>query len=203
MRKNSKTSQAGAKDRLLDAACDVMLAKGYAAASVDEICAACGLTKGCFFHHFESKEDLAKAVAERMYGAAKETFRTAPFRGLSDPLDRVFGYVDFLIEMSRSPEAANGCILGTFSQELADTHPGVRSVCANCFKDWAEDLEKDLRAAKAKYAPKATWTAHGLAEHLIAVLEGAIILAKAKQDRKAVEDGLLHFKAYLKVLMEK
>ncbi|RJP32201.1 MAG: TetR/AcrR family transcriptional regulator [Phycisphaerales bacterium] len=203
MPKTTSTSGQATRDRLLDAAHELMAVKGYTAASVDEICSAAGMTKGAFFHYFDSKEELARALAERVYASAKKTFTAAPCRTLSDPLERVFGYVDLLIEMSRDPAAAKGCILGTFSQELADTHPGIRSVCAACFKDWAADLEKDLRAAKAQYAPKATWTAHGLAEHLIAVLEGAIILAKAKQDRKPIEDGLLHFKTYLRSLMER
>ena len=53
------------KIKLVDAAVSVVRAKGYAAARVDDICAAAGLTKGSFFHHFDSKEDLALAAAER------------------------------------------------------------------------------------------------------------------------------------------
>ena len=51
--------------KLLDAAVSVIRAKGYSAARVDDICAAAGLTKGSFFHHFASKEELALAIEER------------------------------------------------------------------------------------------------------------------------------------------
>src|SRR5712692_787399 len=188
------------KQKLLDAAEELMLAKGYTATSVDEVCEAAGLTKGSFFHYFEGKEHLGRLVAERFFSSRKQLFQSAPFRQKKDPLDRVYGYVDFLIDMSRDPMAATGCLLGTFVQELSETHPKIRSVCAACFGEQAEFLKQDLEQAKAKYAPRARWSTQSLAEHLIAVVQGAIILAKAKQDRKVIEASLLHLREYLKCL---
>jgi TetR/AcrR family transcriptional repressor of nem operon len=199
MRKAEPDSQA--KQKLLDAAQELMLTKGYTNTSVDEICEAAGLTKGSFFHYFDGKEHLGRLVAERFAAAKQQMFQSAPFRQKTDPLDRVFGFVDFLIEMSHTPMAAKGCLLGTFVQELAHTHPKIRSVCAACFEKSADSLTRDLEEAKAKYAPGARWGPQSLAEHLIAVVQGAIILAKAKQDPKPLEEGLLHFREYLKVLV--
>src|SRR5438874_8907696 len=102
------------KDKLLDAARELMLEKGYTATSVDEVCEAAGLTKGSFFHYFEGKEHLGRAVAERFFADRKQHFLAAPFRQKEDPLDRVFGFVDFLIELSRGPTPSKGCLLGTF-----------------------------------------------------------------------------------------
>ena len=53
-----------ARARLLDAAVQVIRTKGLSATSVDDLCAAAGVTKGAFFHHFESKQALAVAAAE-------------------------------------------------------------------------------------------------------------------------------------------
>lgn len=185
------------KQKLLDAAQELMLAKGYTATSVDEICEAAGLTKGSFFHYFAGKEDLGRAVAERFYASMQELVRSAPFHQKKDPLDRVFGRVEFYIELSRSPQGGKGCLLGTFVQELSATHPAIRSVCATCFDKAAQSFKQDLDEAKAKYAPRARWSTQSLAEHLIAVVQGAIILAKAKQDAKVVEESLTHFREYL------
>jgi TetR/AcrR family transcriptional repressor of nem operon len=49
-----------ARDKIVAAAIDLFRRNGYVATTVDEICAAAGVTKGAFFHHFESKEDLAE-----------------------------------------------------------------------------------------------------------------------------------------------
>jgi hypothetical protein len=84
-------------------------------------------------------------VAERFFSSRKQLFREASFRQKKDPLDRILGYIDFLIEMSRDPRAEKGCLLGTFAQELSETHPQIRSVCAACFGEQAEFLKEDQR----------------------------------------------------------
>jgi TetR/AcrR family transcriptional repressor of nem operon len=188
------------KQKLLDAAQQLMLAKGYTATSVDEICEAAGLTKGSFFHYFEGKEHLGRLVAQHFYASMQQLSQAAPFHRKKDPLDRVLGRIEFYIDLSRRPDAAKGCLLGTFVQELSDTHPTIRSVCACCFEDSAWSFKQDLDEAKAKYAPRARWNSQSLAEHLTAVLQGAIILAKAKQDPKVMGESLVHFREYVKCI---
>lgn len=191
------------KEKLLDAAQQLMLTKGFAATTVDEICETAGLTKGSFFHYFESKEHLGKAVLDRYASAMFQAVQHAPFFKKRDPLRRVYGYVDFVIQMSKDPSVQNGCLLGTFAQELSDTHPEIRSLCAQHFGRWTEAFKRDLDAAKAKYAQRATLDTQGLAEHFIAVLEGSLILAKAKQEADVIEKNLAHFKRYLKSLFRR
>lgn len=195
--------QSPTKERLLEAAERLMLAKGYEATSVKEICEAAGLTKGGFFHYFASKEDLGKAVLDRFVSTMFRTIQQAPFLKKRDPLQRVYGYVDFAMELSRNPQAQNGCLLGNFAQELSHTRPKIRSRCAHHFVQWADALRQDLERAKAKHRPKTAIDAHSLAEHFIAVIEGSLILAKANQDMKVVEKNLGHFKQYLHRLFGK
>jgi len=179
-----------------------MLGKGFVATTVDEICEAAGLTKGSFFHYFESKEALGQAVLDRFVASRYQSIQAAPFSKNSDPLQRVYGYLDFVIKMSQEPSVRKGCLLGSFAQDLSETHPDIRKSCARHFTGWAELLKQDLDKAKAKYAPKARFDTSSLAEHFIAVFEGSIILAKSKRDPELFEKNLRHFKRYLKNLFE-
>src|ERR1700761_2057344 len=86
-----------ARSRLLNAALRIIRGKGYHATSVDELCAAAGVTKGAFFHHFRSKEDLAVAAAAHWSTTTGELFAVAPYHGFADPLDRVLAYLDFRV----------------------------------------------------------------------------------------------------------
>src|SRR5215813_8023393 len=107
MSTRSKT-QSDARTRLLDAAMQAIRAQGYSATSVDDICREAGLTKGAFFHHFKSKEDLALAAAAHFSEMAERLFAAAPFfrggaerllppppsRRLAPPLNPLRGCVD-------------------------------------------------------------------------------------------------------------
>ena len=188
------------RQKLLEAAQELMLAKGFTATSVDEVCAAAGVTKGSFFHYFDSKEHLGRVVAEHYFAAKKRQCQAAPFWRKKDPLDRIYGFVDSLIELPHTAEAGKGCLLGTFVQELSETHPAIRAVCAACLAEQAAAFKRDLDEAKARYAAGARWDTQSLAEHLLAVVQGAIILAKAKQDPKVIGESAKHFKEYLKGL---
>lgn len=191
-----------AKEKLLEAAEELMLAKGFVATTVDEICETAGLTKGGFFHYFESKEDLGKEVLNRFCHSMFQRFQQGPFQKEQDPLLRIYGWIDFAIEMSKNPIAQKGCLLGNFSQELADTHPGIRSLCAERFAGWAEFLKKELDEAKTRYVPGSRVDTQSLAEHFIAVIEGSLILAKAKQDMSVMEKSLRHLRSYVEGLFE-
>src|ERR1700680_820983 len=89
------------KTKFLDAALHVIRVKGYTATRIEDICEAAGLTKGSFFHHFKSKEELALTAAEHWGVVTGGVFASAPYRTLPAPLDRLLGYVDFRKEMLR------------------------------------------------------------------------------------------------------
>src|SRR5438105_4436332 len=91
------------REKLLDAAQKLMLAKGFPATTIDEICEAAGFTKGSFFHYFENKEEVGKAVLVRYAARKQQIWQAAPFVKNIDPLRRVYGYLDFAVQMHNKP----------------------------------------------------------------------------------------------------
>jgi TetR/AcrR family transcriptional regulator, transcriptional repressor for nem operon len=190
-------SQPDARARLLDTAVQVIRTQGYTASTVDDICRAAGLTKGAFFHHFKSKEDLAVTAATHFSQMAERLFGDAPYRKLADPLDRLLGYIDFRTAILAGPIPEFTCLLGTMVQEAYDTHPAIRRACDTYISAHAADVAKDIAAAKALYAPAAEWSAESLALYTQAVLQGAFVLAKSKGGPKVARDCLAHLRRYL------
>jgi len=191
------------KTRILDAAVQVIRAKGYAAATIEDVCLAAGLTKGSFFHHFKSKEELALAAAGHFAAMADGLFAQAPYHALQDPLDRLLGYVDFRMAILQGSLPEFTCMLGTMVQETFETHPAIREACDTHISEHAAAVAKDIAAAKLLYAPNATWSAAGLGLYTQAVIQGAFILAKAKNGNEVAGQCLGHLRRYLAMLFNR
>jgi TetR/AcrR family transcriptional repressor of nem operon len=192
-----------ARTKLLDAAVKVIREKGYAATTVDDLCAEAGVTKGAFFHHFATKEDLAVAAAAYWSEITGELFRTAPYHAHKDPLDRVLAYVDFRRDILRGELADFTCLLGTMVQEAYESSPKIRKACDAAISSHAATLEHDIAEARKLYAPHAAWKVEELALFTQAVLQGSFILAKARHGVQAAEASVAHLKNYIELLFNR
>lgn len=188
------------KTKILNAALRVVRAKGYSATRVEDICAAAGLTKGSFFHHFKGKEELAIAAARHWGAVTGAMFAAAPYHRQAEPLDRLFAYIDFRKALISGDPAQFSCFAGTTVQEVFDTHPTIRDACSATISSHAATLEADIGAAMRQYRVNGQWTAKTLALHTQAVIQGAFILAKATQDPSVALASLDHLRRYFELL---
>jgi TetR/AcrR family transcriptional regulator, transcriptional repressor for nem operon len=185
------------KGKFLDAALHVIRAKGYSATRIEDVCDAAGLTKGSFFHHFESKEDLALAAADHFAAMADRAFATAPYQRVADPLDRLLGYVDFRSAILQGGLPDFTCLLGTMVQEVYDTHPAIRAACEKHISAHATAVARDVADARKRYARNASWSPESLALFTQAVIQGAFVLAKARHGPEVAAECLHHLRRYL------
>ena len=197
---SSRPAESSTRERLLEAAIGLSLEKGFADTTVAEVCERAELTKGAFFHYFNDKEAMGKAVLEQWIANGNANYGSAPFWKLADPLERVYGYIDFTSELTRTGPC--GCLVGIYSQELWQSQPELRADCEAAFRAWADGLAQLFDEAKARQAPKANFDPRGLAYHFIAVFEGGLILARAYRRPEIVGEQLEHFKRYVKGLFE-
>ncbi len=191
------------KTKLLDAALHVIRSKGYAATTVDDICHQAGVTKGSFFHHFKSKDDLALAAVAHWRAMTEGFFAEAPYHQPEDPLDRLLGYVDFRAAILTGELPDYTCLLGTLVQETYDTHPTIRTACEQALSSHIAELSRDVEAAKERYAPTAAWSADSVGTFMQAVLQGAFIFAKAKQGPEVAAECIAHLRRYLQILFNR
>lgn len=181
----------------------VIRAQGLHATTVDDLCAAAGVTKGAFFHHFASKEELAVAAAEHWSETTGALFAAAPYHDPADPADRLFGYLDFRASLISGAPAEYTCLVGTMVQEAFHTSPPVRDACAESIFGHAETLEADLAAALTRSGAAGGVTAASLARHIQTVLQGAFVLSKAANDPAVVLEAIDHLRHYLEGVLDR
>jgi TetR/AcrR family transcriptional repressor of nem operon len=197
-----KPERGDARTRLLEAARDVIRAKGFTATTVSDLCEVAGVSSGAFFHNFKSKEALGAAAAEHWAETTGEFFRSAPYHSLQDPLDRLLGYIDFRKAIIGGELAEFTCLVGTMAQEVYDTSPAIRDACGASILGHAATLEADIAAAMATRGIQAEWTPASLARHTQAVLQGAFIIAKATGNRDVARESVDHLRRYVELLFQ-
>ena len=191
-----------ARSRLLDGALALVRTKGYAATTVDDLCAEAGVTKGAFFHHFKSKEDLGIAAANHWSTMTSAFFAEAPYHRHKDPLARLLAYIDFRKNLLKGELADFTCLVGTMVQEVYDSNPAIRDACAASITGHAATLEADIADAMKLHRIRGKWTAKSLALHTQAVLQGAFILSKATDNVTIAIESVDHLRRYIELLFK-
>jgi TetR/AcrR family transcriptional regulator, transcriptional repressor for nem operon len=193
-----------ARVKLIEAAIATVRYKGFSATSVDEICAAAGVTKGAFFHHFASKEALAVAAAGAWTDIAEQRIFTLPdWVRIADPLDRLMGHIEFRLSMLNGPAEDFTCFVGTMVQEAYNSSDPIRTACDASITAYARRLAEDIEAAIDQYGIGHGVNALDLAYYIQAVLQGAFIMAKAKGSPEIARNSVAHLKRYVLMLFAK
>jgi TetR/AcrR family transcriptional repressor of nem operon len=188
------------KERILAAAKELFLARGYAATTVDAICEKAELTKGSFYYFFDSKEDLGLAVLDWSLRRSAQMLASGPHAGIVDPVEKAFAFLEHLEKCS--PELwSGGCLLGSFSLELADTNSRMQQVVASMFQALADDFAEKLQPIADQCAGKQAPQASGFADTLLSIVEGSIILAKAHRDPTRIPKAIRGFRSSLATLI--
>jgi TetR/AcrR family transcriptional regulator, transcriptional repressor for nem operon len=179
---------------------NTLLARGYAATTVDAICEKAELTKGSFYYFFDSKEDLGLAVLDWSLRRSAQMLASGTHARIVDPVEKAFAFLEHLEKCS--PELwSGGCLLGSFSMELADTNSRAQQVVAGMFQALEDDFAEKLQPIADQCAGKQAPQASGFADTLLSIVEGSIILAKAHRDPTRIPKAIRGFRLSLATLI--
>lgn len=176
------------RTRILTAARELMLERSYTATSVDDICTAAGVSKGSFYHFFDAKEELGLAVLERFYREGVARIRDGAYRQIEDPHRRLVGFFDHLETMAPA-FWRHGCLLGNFATELAGSNPRIQERVGEIFDELVAGLVPVFLPVVGSEEEAAE-----LAEEMLMMLEGAIVLARAHDDPERITAGVRRFR---------
>jgi AcrR family transcriptional regulator len=179
-------------------AAELVRARGLRATSVGDILAAASVPKGCFYHHFASKDALGHEILAR-WNADLEA-RLLDYLTRDDgpaPLERVAAALDGFVTEQEQSGCRGGSAFGNLATELSDEHEGFRVTLAQAFQRLVGAFARQLERARANGELKPDADPQALAEFLVATLEGGILLARVHRDSSVLARVLRSAEAHL------
>ena len=186
------------KERLLALAEDAVMAKGFAATSIEELIAGAGITKSGFFYHFKDKNALAKGLILRYLDQDKVLVDDLFRRGDELNEDPLHGFLVglrlFAELMSNLPANYPGCLAASFaySDQLFDRE--VRELNKEGALQWRRRFRERLDLIAQKYPPKQEVDFESLADMALALVEGGLVMGRLLTDATILPRQILLYR---------
>ncbi len=172
--------------------------KGYGSTSIADILKAADANSGSLYHFFPSKQDLLLAVLDTYHGGIHPMLLAPAWRGVEDPLERVFALLARYRELIVGTECFYGCPIGSLALELHEPDPPVRARLAANFDAWT-DAVADCLAAAGPRLPG--WLDRDeLASLVLSVMEGGVMQARTHRDVAPFDAGVRQLRHYFQQL---
>jgi len=183
------------RERILDAAEHLVIENGFAATSLDQVIKAAGTSKGAFFHHFDSKVDLARSLTERYVAGDIGQLRAAldATASVEDPGERVIAFVRYFEDGADDlMSAQSNCLYVAVLTEQQLVSNGTADLINQAVEVWRKEIA-DLLTAASTSGDRDLGDIDALADHVFVTFEGAFLLCRSTGSPE-------HMRAQLRVL---
>jgi TetR/AcrR family transcriptional repressor of nem operon len=190
------------RERLLELAERAVLAKGFAATSIEELIAAAGITKSGFFYHFRDKGELAKALLLRYLEQDRAVLDGLFARADELNEDPLHGFLValrlFAETLAELPERHPGCLAASFTYQDQLFNREIRALNAEGVLAWRLRFGERLSLIAARYPPRREVDFEALADMAATLVEGSLILDRALDDGTILPRQILLFRDYVR-----
>ena len=171
----------GVRQRILEQAEHQLHINGYHNTAMDSIAQACKMTKANLFHHYGSKEELALAVLDDKIASYKQR-RVEPLCAHGDPVEAVALMFEESGQFFDGNGCKAGCLIANLGLEMSDVNEQFRSRIGEFFALWSRSMAECLEKAQAEGRFDAGLDPVACAESILALYEGAVMLARTRRD---------------------
>jgi TetR/AcrR family transcriptional regulator, transcriptional repressor for nem operon len=175
------------KRRIVEAAAELIYAKGVERVSLDEVMEASGASKSQLYHYFDNKDALVREVIEFQTSRILEANSSHLDR--LDSFKALRGWRDAMVVANRVG-GVGGCPLGSLASELATQSEEVRHQLDHSFAAWGTVIEKGLSRMREKGQIRSSADTKSMAVAVLAAVQGGILLSKTARNSRPLELAL-------------
>jgi TetR/AcrR family transcriptional regulator, transcriptional repressor for nem operon len=186
------------RERLIHSALFLFWERGFAGTTMADLLTHAGVNSGSFYHFFESKEALLKAVLEEYLKALVPQVIEPAFRRTSEPIERIFAILAGYRARILQTNCQYGCPLGRLALEIDPENRPAHQLIAENFRGWIGAVRGCLEEGRALLPEGQDLDA--LATYVLAVMEGAVMLSRSYGDVKPFDLTVAQLRNHFQLL---
>lgn len=181
---------------ILQKAFELIYANGYQTTSIDEIIATTQVTKGAFYYHFKTKDEMGLAIInERLKSTFKDTF-IHPFQNTDNPFESIYQLMYSLLMENEFLKVEYGCPASNFTQEMAPWNIEFTKALNDLSKQWEEVMIAAIEKGKENGKVNNAVDAKGVAVFVMSGYWGIRNLGKLENSKSVYMTYLKQLKSY-------
>ena len=188
------------RGKLVEAARRLFWERGYEATSLQDVILRARAKSGSLYYFFRTKEDLLLAVLDHYVDLLWPAVIEPAFGRTSDPVERIFSILNGYREGLIYTGFTHGCPIGNLALEVSDKYPRAREKIARNFEGWRKWIRKCLDEASDRL-PAGT-DGGRLAMFVLAVMEGAVMQARAHHSLEPFDASVEELRQYFSRLLD-
>lgn len=173
------------RERIVAAASELMLQRGVARTTIEDIQEAAAISTSQMYHYFTDKNDLVAAVID---------FQTDHVLGVQhlgldriDSIKDLYRWRDIMVDLVRNLGCVGGCPIGSMANELSETDPIARARLARSFAQWENMIHDGLVTIAARGELRKGTDINRIALALLAGIQGGLLLSQVRRDTAPLE----------------
>jgi AcrR family transcriptional regulator len=195
----ASTNSVSTRDRLIDSARFLFWERGFAGTSMAELLAHAQVNSGSFYHFFDSKEALLRAVLEQYCDLLRPMVVDPAFASAPKPLERIFAILAGYRERILATGCQYGCPLGRLALEIDPENAPAHILIARNFQGWIEAVRECLLDMKSSM-PRGT-DLEALATFVLVTMEGGVMLSRSYRSVEPFDRAVTQLREHFRLLL--
>jgi TetR/AcrR family transcriptional repressor of nem operon len=188
------------RDRLIESARYLFWERGFAGTSMADLLAHAGVNSGSFYHFFESKEALLRAVLDGYLHALRPMVVDPAFAKTREPVERIFAILEGYRGRILQTDCRYGCPLGRLALEIDPENRPAHKLIAENFQGWIGAVRECVTQMENQL-PRNT-DPEALSTYVLAVMEGGVMLSRSYGSVEPFDRAVKQLREHFRLLLE-
>ena len=194
------TKALATRHTILEKAFEIIYTKGYQTTSIDEIIATTKVTKGAFFYHFKTKDEMGLAIINEIVKPTMQDAFIKPLQATKNPIKEIYEMTKALLLENPFLKLEYGCPAGNLAQEMTPWNVEFGKALSELILEWQQTIENCIKNAKANGTVKKNVNPQQVAYFIMSSYWGIRNFGKVYNSVDCYHSYLKELKGYLNSL---